>query len=163
VLGLTTVILVLVVGQTRVVFAMARDGLLPRRLARLNRRYRSPSRATLIIGVVAILVAEFVPVLTLEQFVVVGTLFAFAFVAAGVIAMRESMPDLPRGFRAPFSPVIPMLSVAATLWLMINLQVVTWLFFGAWMAFGLVIYLLYGRRHSLLARPVVAGPGRHRR
>jgi APA family basic amino acid/polyamine antiporter len=163
VLGLTTVILVLIVGQTRVMFAMARDGLLPRGLSRLGRRYRTPSRATLLIGVVAILLAEFVPVLTLEQFVVIGTLFAFAFVAAGVIAMRESMPDLPRGFRAPLSPLVPMLCVAASLWLMINLQVVTWLFFAAWMACGFVVYLLYGRRHSLMAPPRRGEHGRHRR
>ncbi len=164
VLGLTTVILVLMVGQTRVVFSMARDGLLPRGLATLGPRFRSPSRATLLIGVSAILVAEFVPVLTLEQFVVIGTLFAFMFVAAGVIAMRESMPNIPRGFRSPLFPMVPMLCVAASLWLMVNLQVITWLFFAVWMVFGLVIYLSYGRRHSLLARPASGiDHGRHRR
>lgn len=168
VLGLTTVILVLLVGQTRVVFSMARDGLLPRGLAKLNRRYHTPSGATLVIGAVAIVLAEFVPVLTLEQAVVIGTLFAFVFVAAGVIAMRRSMPDLPRGFRAPLSPAVPMLSIAASLWLMINLQVVTWVWFASWMLIGLSIYLAYGRRNSMLSpssplRPLPIDQGRHRR
>ena len=150
VLGLTTVILVLLVGQTRVVFSMARDGLLPRGLSRLS-RYRSPSRATLVLGGCAMLLAETVPVLALEQLVVIGTMFAFLFVSAGVIVMNRTMPDLPRGFRTPLSPFVPALSVATTLWLMLNLQVLTWLAFLVWMAAGLLIYLAYGRRHSMLA------------
>lgn len=160
VLGLTTVILVLIVGQTRVLFSMARDGLLPRGLATISRRYHTPSTMTLVIGAIAILLAEFVPVLTLEPLVVIGTLFAFLFVAAGVIVMRRRMPDLPRGFTVPLSPFLPACSLVATLWLMVNLQVITWAYFGLWMAFGLAIYLMYGRRHSLLAE---APKGRHRR
>ncbi|MEU8246362.1 amino acid permease [Nonomuraea sp. NPDC048916] len=166
VLGLTTVILVLIVGQTRVLFSMARDGLIPRGLATISRKYHTPSRVTLVIGLMAILLAEFVPVLTLEQLVVMGTLFAFLFVAAGVIVMRRRMPHLERGFRVPLSPLLPALSLLATLWLMVNLQVHTWVWFGLWMAFGLLVYLVYGRRHSLLApqrEPVPSGRGRHRR
>ncbi|MER6952002.1 amino acid permease [Nonomuraea sp. NPDC000554] len=167
VLGLTTVILVLIVGQTRVLFSMARDGLIPRGLASISRRYHTPTRVTLVIGLVAVLLAEFVPVLTLQQLVVIGTLFAFLFVSAGVIVMRKRMPDLERGFRMPLSPLLPALSLLATLWLMVNLQVLTWLWFALWMAFGLLAYLLYGRRHSLLAtghRPLEPlGRGRHRR
>ncbi|MCG5215677.1 amino acid permease [Streptosporangium soli] len=166
VLGLTTVVLVLLVGQTRVLFSMARDGLLPRGLATLSRRYHTPSRATLVIGAVAVLLAQTVPVLTLEQMVVIGTLFTFMFVAAGVIMMRQTMPDLDRGFRVPLSPAVPMLSVAASLWLMMNLQLITWVYFTGWMIFGLVVYLLYGRSHSVLAigaGPDRTEPGRHRR
>ncbi|MFI0420388.1 amino acid permease [Spongiactinospora sp. 9N601] len=164
VLGLTSVILVLLVGLTRVVFSMARDGLLPRGLATINRRYRSPSRLTLIIGAVAIVLGETVPVLTLEPLVVMGTVFAFTFVAAGVIVMRRSMPDLPRGFRVPWSPVVPALAVLASVWLLMNLQVVTWLYFAAWMAFGLIVYLLYSRSNSILdPRSRHFGQGRHRR
>ena len=99
VLGLTTVILVLIVGQTRVLFSMARDGLMPRRLATISRRYHTPTRATLVIGVVAILLAELVPVFTLQQLVVIGTLFAFMFVAAGVIV--DAAPDAGPGPRLP--------------------------------------------------------------
>ncbi len=167
VLGLTTVILVLIVGQTRVLFSMARDGLIPRGLASVSRRYHTPSRVTLVIGLVAIVLAEFVPVLTLQELVVIGALFAFAFVAAGVIVMRRRMPHLERGFRVPLSPLVPALSLVATLWLMVNLRVLTWAWFTLWMAFGLLVYLVYGRRHSLLARPArPAEPparGRHRR
>ncbi|MEV0389919.1 amino acid permease [Nonomuraea sp. NPDC050643] len=168
VLGLTTVILVLIVGQTRVLFSMARDGLIPRGLASVSRRYHTPTRVTLVIGLVALLLAEFVPVLTMQELVVIGTLFAFAFVAAGVIVMRRRMPHLERGFRVPLSPLLPGLSLVATLWLMVNLRVLTWAWFALWMAFGLLVYLLYGHRHSLLAHPRTPerpqhGHGRHRR
>ncbi|MCK2214196.1 amino acid permease [Actinomadura sp. ATCC 31491] len=167
-LGLTTVILVLIVGQTRVLFSMARDGLIPRGLASVSRRYHTPSRVTLVIGGIAIVLAEFVPVLTLQELVVLGTLFAFAFVAAGVIVGRRRMPHLERGFRVPLSPLLPALSLVATLWLMVNLRVLTWLWFVLWMVFGLAVYLAYGRRHSLLARPAepvaaARSGGRHRR
>ncbi|GLW12459.1 amino acid permease [Microtetraspora sp. NBRC 13810] len=166
VLGLTTVVLVLLVGQTRVLFSMARDGLLPRSLAVLSPRYHTPSRATLVTGLVALVLAETVPVLTLEQLVVIGALFAFLFTAAGVITMRRTMPELPRGFRVPLSPVVPMLSLAATLWLMLNLQLMTWLYFAAWMLAGFLAYLAYGRRRSALAPgapPRMPDRGRHRR
>ncbi|MFI6324859.1 amino acid permease [Nonomuraea sp. NPDC050556] len=161
VLGLTTVILVLIVGQTRVLFSMARDGLLPRALAVISRRYHTPSTTTLVIGAIAVLLAEFVPVLTLEPLVVIGTLFAFLFVAAGVIVLRRRMPELPRGFSVPLSPILPACSLIASLWLMVNLQVITWAYFGLWMAFGLVIYLAYGKSHSHLAEHNRGG--KHRR
>lgn len=160
VLGLTTVVLVVLVGQTRVVFSMARDGLLPRALSRLS-RWRSPSTATLVLGGFAMLLAETVPVLALEQLVVIGTMFAFLFVSAGVIVMNRTMPDLPRGFRAPLQPFVPALSVLATLWLMLNLELLTWLAFIVWMAAGLLIYFVYGRRHSMLA-PGAYQPSRDR-
>ncbi|AWS49225.1 amino acid permease-associated protein [Streptosporangium sp. 'caverna'] len=175
VLGLTTVILVLLVGLTRVMFSMARDGLIPRRLAKINKTYHNPTGVTLLIGGLAILLAEFVPVLTLEPLVVIGALFVFVAVAGGVIRMRRTMPDLPRGFRTPLSPVVPIASIAACLWLMVNLQVITWLYFILWMAFGVLVYLGYGRRNSVLAgvRPPAEPPtvipsdtgfrGRHRR
>ncbi|MFC5819579.1 APC family permease [Nonomuraea harbinensis] len=168
VLGLTTVILVLLVGQTRVLFSMARDGLIPRRLAVISRAYHTPSRVTLVIGAVAIVLAEFVPVLTMQELVVMGTLFAFMFVAAGVIVMRRRMPELERGFRVPLSPLLPILSLVATFWLMVNLQVHTWAWFALWMAFGVLVYLGYGRHRSLLADPgraaaATPGRGRHRR
>ncbi|MEV0145291.1 MULTISPECIES: amino acid permease [unclassified Nonomuraea] len=167
VLGLTTVILVLIVGLTRVLFSMARDGLIPRGLSAISRRYHTPSRVTLVIGVVAVLLAEFAPVFTLQQLVVMGALFAFLFVSAGVIVMRRRMPRLDQGFRVPLSPLLPALSLAATLWLMVNLQLLTWAWFGLWMVFGMLVYLLYGRRHSLLAppreEPAEAARGRHRR
>ncbi|MFF5111241.1 APC family permease [Streptosporangium sp. NPDC000509] len=161
VLGLTTVILVLLVGLTRVMFSMARDGLIPRPLSKINRSYHSPTRVTLVIGFVAILLAELVDVLTLEPLVVIGALFVFIVVAGGVIRMRQTMPELPRGFRTPLSPGLPIATILACLWLMVNLQLITWLYFIIWMAFGVLVYLVYGRRNSVLAtmaRPVPEAP-----
>jgi APA family basic amino acid/polyamine antiporter len=169
-LGLTTVILVVLIGQTRVVFSMARDNLLPSALAEVSKAYRTPTRATLVVGAVAIVISQVVDVLTLEQLVVMGTLFAFVFVSAGVLVLRYTRPDLERGFRVPGAPVVPILAMAATLWLMLSLKVSTWGYFGVWMLGGLVIYLLYGRRRSRLGR-MLAGKltpegeevrGRHR-
>ncbi|WP_246268545.1 amino acid permease [Nonomuraea typhae] len=162
VLGLTTVILVLLVGQTRVMFAMARDGLLPRGLATISRRFHTPSRVTWVIGGIAMLMAQFVPVFTLQELVVLGALFAYLFVAIGVIMMRRRLPDLERGFTVPLSPWLPGLSIVATVWLMVNLRALTWGWFALWMAVGLLAYLLYGKRHSVLAAQV-KGRGRHRR
>ncbi|GAA3410338.1 hypothetical protein GCM10018952_14410 [Streptosporangium vulgare] len=142
---------------------MARDGLIPRSLSKINRSYRSPTRVTLIIGFLAILLAEFVDVLTLEPLVVIGALFVFIAVAGGVVRMRQTMPDLPRGFRTPLSPGVPIASILACLWLMVNLQLITWLYFIIWMAFGVLVYLVYGRRNSVLAttaRPVPETPAR---
>lgn len=165
VLGLTTVVLVLVVGLTRVVFSMARDGLLPKGLAAVDRRYLTPSRATLVVGLIAILLSQFVDVLTLQQLVVIGTLFAFVFVSAGVLVLRRTHPEIPRGFRVPGVPVLPVLAIIATAWLMLNLAVSTWTYFLIWMAAGVAIYAMYGRRHSALAQALGGRPagrrGRH--
>ncbi len=149
-LGLTTVILVLLVGQTRVVFSMARDGLLPRGLAGVSGRFRTPTKATMLIGAAAAVLAETVDIFTLQEMVVIGTLFAFAFVSAGVIMLRRSRPDLSRGFRVPLVPLVPVVAIGATLWLSLNLQVQTWEYFGIWMGVGLLLYAGYGRRRSRL-------------
>ncbi|WP_299566351.1 amino acid permease [uncultured Mycolicibacterium sp.] len=149
--GLTTVVTVLVLGQTRVVFAMARDGLLPRGLARTGPR-GTPVRITVIVGVLVALAASVFPVERLEEMVNIGTLFAFVLVSGGVIVLRRTRPDLPRGFRAPLVPLLPVLSILACLWLMLNLTGLTWIRFGIWMLIGVVVYLGYGRRHSLLGR-----------
>ncbi|MCO5966984.1 amino acid permease [Actinoallomurus soli] len=174
VIGLATVILVVMVAQTRVLFAMARDGLLPAPLAVVSSRYKVPTRAALLTGGTAIALSQVdvwtfgkVSVLTLQQMIVIGTLFAFLFVSAGVPVLRRARPDLPRGFRVPGVPVTPVLAIAAVGWLMLNLRLRTWEYFGLWMAFGLGVYLLYGRtnsrlRHLLDGRPV-RDPGRHRR
>jgi APA family basic amino acid/polyamine antiporter len=147
VLALTTVILVVMISLTRVVFSMARDGLLPRPLAAMS-RYKVPSRATLLAGGAAVVMSQTFDVLTLEQLVVIGTLFAFLFVAAAVLALRHSQPDLHRPFRMPAAPLIVIATILAVGWLMLNLKVETWAYFAIWMAFGLVLYLVYGRRKS---------------
>ncbi|GAA2020859.1 APA family basic amino acid/polyamine antiporter [Nakamurella flavida] len=155
--GLTTVVLVLMLGQSRVIFAMSRDGLLPRGMASVSERTGTPTRITLGVGVVVALVAGFVDIGVLEEMVNVGTLFAFVLVSIGVVLLRRRQPDLPRAYRVPWMPVIPILSVLACLWLMINLTAETWVRFVVWMAIGVVVYVLYGRHHSLVGRRAAEG------
>jgi basic amino acid/polyamine antiporter, APA family len=149
--GLTTVVMVLMLGGCRVLFAMSRDGLLPRRFAKTGSR-GTPVRITVLVAVLIGATASVFPTAKLEEMVNVGTLFAFVLVSAGVIVLRRTRPDLPRGFRAPWVPWLPIASVCACLWLMINLTVLTWIRFGVWMLAGVVIYVCYGRGHSVLAR-----------
>ncbi|MFB4299539.1 amino acid permease [Actinomadura sp. NTSP31] len=157
VLALTTVILVVLISLTRVVFSMARDGLLPRPIAGMS-RYRVPSRATLVAGGAAVVMSQSVNVLTLEQMVVIGTLFAFLFVSAGVLALRRARPDLHRPFRVPAAPVTAVATILATAWLMLNLKVQTWGYFIVWMTAGVLIYLVYGRRKSQMKLLLDAAP-----
>lgn len=148
--GLTTVCLILLMGQSRVFFAMSRDGLLPRFFSQVHPRFGTPYRSTLLLGLVVAVVAGFTSIDELAELVNIGTLFAFVVVAIGVVILRRTRPDLPRGFRAPWVPVLPALSVLASLWLMLNLPAETWLRFGVWMALGVVVYFAYGRRNSRL-------------
>ena len=149
--GLTTVVTVLMLGQVRVLFAMARDGLLPRRLARTGER-GTPVRLTVLVGVIVAVAASVFPMSKLEEMVNVGTLFAFVLVSAGVIVLRRTRPDLHRSFRTPWVPWLPIAAIIACAWLMLNLTALTWIRFLVWMAVGLVVYLLYGVRHSVVAR-----------
>ncbi|MFR9731017.1 amino acid permease [Saccharopolyspora sp. MS10] len=147
--GLTTVVMVMFLGQVRILFAMSRDGLLPRGLAKTGAE-GTPVRATLIVGGVVALAAALFPAEKLEEMVNVGTLFAFILVSAGVIVLRRTRPDLPRGFKAPLVPAIPILAIIACLWLMLNLTALTWVRFLVWMVAGVVVYFLYSRKHSRL-------------
>ena len=148
--GLTTVVMVLMLGQSRVLFAMSRDGLLPHRLARTGSR-GTPVRITVLVGVLIAVAASVFPISKLDEMVNVGTLFAFILVSGGVIILRRTRSDLARGFRTPGVPVLPVASILACLWLMLNLTVLTWIRFVVWMVIGLAIYLLYGRTHSRLS------------
>ncbi|MFG2461852.1 amino acid permease [Streptomyces sp. NPDC048523] len=150
--GLTTVCMILLLGQTRVFFAMSRDGLLPTFFSHVHPKFRTPHRPTILLGVIIAIVAGFTPLSELAELVNIGTLFAFVVVAIGVIILRRSRPDLPRAFRTPWVPFIPILSVAASLWLMLNLPAETWLRFAIWMVIGFAVYFLYGRSHSRLGR-----------
>ncbi|MET0236489.1 MAG: amino acid permease [Kibdelosporangium sp.] len=151
--GLTTVVMVLMLGQIRVLFAMSRDGLLPRGLAKTGKQ-GTPKRATILVAILVGIAATFFEADKLEEMVNVGTLFAFILVSAGVWVLRRSRPDLSRGFRVPWVPLIPILAILACLWLMLNLSVLTWLRFLVWMVIGVVVYFAYSRRNSLLGKRI---------
>ncbi|MFI6447236.1 amino acid permease [Kitasatospora sp. NPDC050543] len=146
--GLTSVTMILLLGQSRVFFAMSRDGLLPRTFSTVHPRFRTPTRAIVLLGLVVAVLAGLIPLEELSELVNIGTLFAFVVVSVGVVILRHTRPDLPRAFRCPWVPVVPILSVMACLWLMLNLPVATWWRFLVWMVVGFVVYFLYGRGHS---------------
>lgn len=149
-IGLIVVCMILMLGQSRVAFAMARDGLLPRSLARTHATYGTPHRITLITGCVVALLAGFLDLETLSNLVNIGTLFAFILVSVGVVVLRRKRPDLPRAFRTPAVYVVATLSVLMCGYLMLNLTGETWERFAIWMALGFVVYFFYGRGHSRL-------------
>lgn len=151
--GLTSVVMILMLGQSRVLFAMSRDRLLPRGLATVHPRFGTPYKITLITGVIVAALAGFIPLSTLAELVNIGTLFAFVLVSIGVIVLRRTRPDLKRSFRVPAVPVLPILSVLACFYLMLNLPGETWIRFGVWMVVGVLFYFTYGRRHSRFATP----------
>ncbi len=151
-------ILVLLLGQSRVFFAMSRDRLLPPVFSAVSERFGTPYRTTLVTGVAVAALTFFFPLKTLAELVNIGTLFAFVLVSMGVIVLRRTRPDLKRPFRTPLVPIVPILSVLASLWLMLNLQGATWLRFAIWMAVGFVVYFGYSHRHSRLAGEGESGP-----
>src|SRR5919106_28971 len=150
-IGLTVVVLILVLGQSRVAFSMSRDNLLPRWFSRVHTRFRTPYRITIITGAVAGLLAFWLPLTALAELVNIGTLAAFVLVSIGVMVLRRTRPDLPRAFKAPGYPVVPILAALSCLFLMGFLTTGTWVRFLVWMAIGLVIYFGYSRSHSRLA------------
>ncbi|MGY1624755.1 amino acid permease [Geodermatophilus sp. SYSU D00965] len=148
--GLTSVILVDLITVSRIGFAMGRDGLLPPAVARVSPRTGTPVRITLGFAVLVLVMATFVPLGTLADLVSIGTLFAFLLVSVAVIVLRRTRPEMRRPFRVPLSPVLPAVSALACLYLMLNLSIETWLRFLAWLALGLLVYAVYGYRHSRL-------------
>ena len=151
--GLTSVVLILLLGQSRVLFAMSRDRLLPPALATVHPRYGTPYRISLITGVVVAVLAGLVPLGTLAELVNIGTLFAFVLVSIGVWILRRTRPDLPRSFRVPLVPLLPIVSALACLYLMLNLPAETWARFVIWMVIGVALYFAYGRRRSRFTTP----------
>ncbi|MGH3852545.1 MAG: amino acid permease [Pseudonocardiaceae bacterium] len=148
--GLTTVILILLLGQSRVFFAMSRDRLLPPGFSAISQRFGTPIRTSLTTGVVVALISTFVPLSELAELVNIGTLFAFILVALGVLVLRRTRPDLHRAFRCPGVPVVPILAVLASFYLMLNLPAATWIRFIVWMVIGFAVYFTYSARHSRL-------------
>ena len=167
VVGITSVLLVLLLSQARILLAMARDGLIPRSFfAAVHPRFRTPHKATILTGIVVAVVAALFPLKILAELVNIGTLFAFVIVCASVIIMRRTNPDLPRPFRTPFVPVVPVLGMLSNFAMMCALGWENWARLIVWLLIGLVLYWSYGRHHSVLglalARELKAGPERAR-
>jgi APA family basic amino acid/polyamine antiporter len=148
--AITSVLLTVFYGQTRIFFAMARDGLLPRRIAKVNPRTGTPVVLTVGMGVLIALLAAVAPLSEIVKLVNIGTLFAFFLVNIGVIILRRTHPDMERPFRVPFVPVFPIIGCGLILYLMYKLPGETWIRFVVWLALGLAIYTFYGRHHSRL-------------
>ena len=148
--GMISSLMVFQYGQARIWFAMSRDGLLPKAFAKVHKTYRTPHVSTWIAGLVVGIPAGIWDIGTFADLSNIGTLFAFIVVSAGVLVLRKTQPERKRGFRVPWCPLLPSLSIVFCLVLMLALPLETWLRFFVWLAIGLVIYFLFGRRHSVL-------------
>jgi APA family basic amino acid/polyamine antiporter len=151
--GYTSVILVMLMGQSRVFYSMSRDGLLPRFFGQVHPKFRTPYKTNLFFMVFVSLFAGFVPVSDLGHMVSIGTLLAFSLVCAGVIIMRKTMPDIPRSFKVPFVPLIPLLGIGVCAYLMYSLPSESWYRLLMWMGLGVIIYFVYSRKRSKLNNP----------
>ncbi len=150
--GLASVMMVMMLGQSRVLYTMSHDGLLPKWVGQLHPRFRTPYKTSMVVGVFAATLAAFFPIKLLGELVSLGTLLAFSIVSVGVVVMRSKHPEMPRPFRTPLVPLVPILGVIVSLSLMFSLDRPAWIGFGSWLIFGLIIYFGYSRRHSNVQR-----------
>jgi basic amino acid/polyamine antiporter, APA family len=157
-LGLTSVILVMLLGQSRVFYSMSRDGLLPKLFSDVHPKFRTPWRSNLLLMIFVSLGAAFTPIAELGNLTSIGTLFAFVLVCIGVIIMRRTEPGLARPFKTPWVPLFPVLGVLINVLLMLSLNSLTWMAFLTWMAVGLIVYFSYSRFHSHLLTARTAPP-----
>jgi APA family basic amino acid/polyamine antiporter len=148
--GIASVLLVLLLGQPRILFAMSRDGLLPQIFSRVHPRFRTPHLTTAATGLVVAVGAGFTPIGVVAELCSIGTLSAFAIVSGGVLVLRQTRPHVPRPFRASLYPVVPALGVVLCLYLMASLPLITWLRFLLWLLLGLAIYASFGFKRSLV-------------
>ncbi|MDX1428754.1 MAG: amino acid permease [Rhodothermales bacterium] len=159
VVSMISVLLVMQLGQTRIFYAMGRDGLLPKRFSSVHPRFHTPIVPTIVVGLVVALVAGLIDISAAAELTNIGTLFAFILVAGGVWWLRAHEPDRSRAFRVPLMPWIAIAAIASCFYLMLGLPATTWIRFGVWLAIGLVIYAVYSRRHSVLAQRHAADVG----
>jgi APA family basic amino acid/polyamine antiporter len=150
--GFTSVILVMLLGQSRVFFSMSKDGLLPSFFRSIHHKYNTPWKTNIFFMVFVALLTGFVPISDLGHMVSMGTLLAFTLVSIGIIILRRRRPEVPRKFKTPFVPVVPLLGAGISLALMYSLPLVSWYRLVIWMAIGLVIYFVYGQKHSRLGK-----------
>lgn len=156
--GYTSVMLVMLLGQSRVFYSMSRDGLLPRFFGQLHNTFRTPFKTNIFFMFFVSIFAGFVPVSDLGHMVSIGTLFAFVLVCIGVLIMRKRMPDVPRAFKTPLVPFVPIMGILVCVYLMYALPMESWLRLGIWLALGLLIYFVYGKNNSKLQQGVVVEP-----
>lgn len=159
IVGIVTVVLTFMLGVTRVWFAMSRDGLLPEWFAKTHPVRKVPTRVTWIVGIGSALMAGFFPIHTVAELTNIGILMAFVVVCAAVIVLRRTRPDEPRSFRLPFMPVVPIVGILFSGWLILSLPWETWARFGVWLLIGLVVYFGYSRKHSKLNPANLSGIG----
>jgi APA family basic amino acid/polyamine antiporter len=158
--GLGTVMLVMLLGQSRVFFSMSRDGLLPKWASAIHPKFRTPWISNIVVGTIVAFLPALLPINKLSELVNMGTLLAFAIVSAGVWVLRVRMPDLERPFKTPLVPLVPILGVLSALYLMANLPLLTWIVVLVWLAVGLLIYFSYSTKHSKVQRMQEQGAGR---
>jgi APA family basic amino acid/polyamine antiporter len=152
--GLTSVMLVMLLGQTRVLYSMANDGLLPRKFfADVHPKFRTPYKNTILVGLLAAIVGSITPIEDLGKMVNIGTLLAFVIVCIAVMVLRNTNPDQPRPFRTPLVPLIPILGICFNGYMMYKLGWVNWARLIIWLILGLVVYFTYGRQHSRVRNP----------
>ncbi len=154
--GYTSVILVMLLGQSRVFYSMSRDGLLPGLFSFIHPKYQTPSRSNLVVMCFTALLGGFIPISNLSHFTSIGTLLAFVIVCIGIIVMRKTNPNAPRPYRTPLVPLVPILGVLVCFGMMAFLDYMTWIRLGVWLLIGLVIYFGYSRHHSHLRLAVKA-------
>jgi APA family basic amino acid/polyamine antiporter len=154
--GYTSVILVMLLGQSRVFYSMSRDGLLPRLFSDIHPKFRTPWRSNLLFMLFVGLFAAFAPIQFVGHMTSIGTLFAFTLVCIGILVMRKTHPDLPRPFKTPFVPLVPILGIFANLALMFGLGMDNWIRLFVWLAIGMFIYFGYSRRKSHLQQSLAA-------
>jgi APA family basic amino acid/polyamine antiporter len=156
--GLTSVMLVMLLGQTRVLYSMANDGLLPRKFfAAVHPKFRTPYKNTILVGFLAAIVGSVTPIDDIGKMVNIGTLFAFVIVCIAIIALRHSNPSQPRPFRTPWVPLVPVLGILMNCYMMYKLGGMNWLRLIVWLVIGLIIYFTYGRKHSRVQQARVNG------
>jgi len=152
ILGILTVLFTFMMGATRIGYSMSRDGLLPPWFGKTHEVRQVPTRMTWLLGVVSAIIAGFLPIAEAAELTNIGILLAFVVVCVAVIVLRYKKPDLPRTFRCPGMPVVPIIGIGFSIWLITALTPTTWIRFGVWFVLGLAVYFLYSRRHSLLAQ-----------
>ena len=150
--GLTSVLLVMLLGSARVLMAVSRDGLLPPFFSTIHSKFKTPWKGTIVVGIFVALMSGLLPLDVLLEMTNIGTLFAFAVVCGAVLVMRHTNPDAPRPFKCPLVPLVPVLGMLTCLLLMLSLPADNWYRLIIWMAIGLVIYFAYGRSHSVLGK-----------